>query len=64
MRTIAAHPWLPGMLIRDVFSPDGQFREHFKRARDAGLQVTVHAGEVEGPASVWAANRERMPPAQ
>ncbi|RPH95359.1 MAG: adenosine deaminase [Lysobacterales bacterium] len=38
--------------------PAGQFREHFKRARDAGLQVTVHAGEVEGPASVWAAIRE------
>jgi adenosine deaminase len=38
--------------------PAGQFREHFRRARDAGLQVTVHAGEVEGPASVWAAIRE------
>jgi adenosine deaminase len=38
--------------------PAGQFREHFSRARDAGLQVTVHAGEVEGPASVWAAIRE------
>jgi adenosine deaminase len=38
--------------------PAGQFREHFQRARDAGLQVTVHAGEVEGPASVWAAIRE------
>lgn len=31
MRMIAAHPWLPGMLLRDVFSPDGQFREHFAR---------------------------------
>ncbi|MGK2925360.1 MAG: adenosine deaminase [Lysobacterales bacterium] len=38
--------------------PAGQFREHFRRAREAGLRVTVHAGEVEGPASVWAAIRE------
>jgi adenosine deaminase len=38
--------------------PAELFREHFKRARDAGLQVTVHAGEVDGPASVWAAIRE------
>jgi len=38
--------------------PAELFREHFKRARDAGLQVTVHAGEVDGPESVWAAIRE------
>lgn len=38
--------------------PAGLFREHFKRARDAGLEVTVHAGEVDGPESVWAAVRE------
>lgn len=38
--------------------PAGQFRQHFLRAREAGLQVTVHAGEVAGPASVWAAIRE------
>jgi adenosine deaminase len=38
--------------------PAELFREHFKRARDAGLQVTVHAGEVDGPKSVWAAIRE------
>jgi len=35
--------------------PAELFREHFKRARDAGLQVTVHAGEADGPQSVWAA---------
>jgi len=34
------------------------FREHFKRARDAGLEVTVHAGEVGGPESIWSAIRE------
>ena len=39
------------------FSAD-LFREHFKRARDAGLEITVHAGEVGGPESVWSAIRE------
>jgi len=38
--------------------PAGRFREHFRRARDAGLRVTVHAGEVAGPDSVWSAIRE------
>ncbi len=38
--------------------PAGLFTEHFRRARDAGLQVTVHAGEVDGPDSVWSAIRE------
>jgi adenosine deaminase len=38
--------------------PAGRFREHFRRAREAGLQVTVHAGEVAGPESVWTAIRE------
>jgi adenosine deaminase len=38
--------------------PAELFRDHFKRARDAGLQVTVHAGEVDGPESVWSAIRE------
>jgi adenosine deaminase len=38
--------------------PARLFREHFRRALDAGLAVTVHAGEVEGPDSVWDAIRE------
>ena len=38
--------------------PARLFREHFRRAREAGLSVTVHAGEVEGPYSVWEAIRE------
>jgi adenosine deaminase len=38
--------------------PTSRFQEHFRRARDAGLRVTVHAGEVDGPASVWSAIRE------
>jgi len=38
--------------------PARLFREHFRRALDAGLRVTVHAGEVDGPQSVWDAIRE------
>jgi adenosine deaminase len=38
--------------------PASLFVEHFRQARDAGLQVTVHAGEADGPQSVWAAIRE------
>ncbi len=38
--------------------PARLFHEHFRRARDAGLEVTVHAGEVDGPESVWDAVRE------
>jgi adenosine deaminase len=38
--------------------PAGLFQEHFRRAREAGMEVTVHAGEVDGPESVWGAIRE------
>ena len=38
--------------------PAGLFVDHFRRARDAGWQVTVHAGEAAGPESVWTAVRE------
>ncbi len=34
------------------------FVEHFKLARDAGWGVTVHAGESDGPESVWHAIRD------
>ncbi|MFQ3249723.1 MAG: adenosine deaminase [Glaciecola sp.] len=33
--------------------PPHLFVEHFKKARDSGLQITVHAGEAAGPQSVW-----------
>ena len=33
--------------------PAPLFADHFKRVRDAGLHVTVHAGEAAGPQSVW-----------
>ena len=42
----------------EVNFPAAQFRDHFARARDAGLHITVHAGEVDGPASVWSAIRD------
>jgi len=38
--------------------PGELFVEHFKRARDAGWQITVHAGEAAGPQSIWQAVRE------
>lgn len=33
--------------------PARNFVDHFKKVRDAGLHVTVHAGEADGPQSVW-----------
>lgn len=38
--------------------PGSQFLSHFTRARDAGLRITVHAGEAAGPESIWQAIRE------
>ncbi|MDP5292934.1 adenosine deaminase [Oceanimonas sp. CHS3-5] len=38
--------------------PGELFTEHFRRVREAGLNVTVHAGEAAGSASVWQAVRE------
>ncbi len=38
--------------------PGQLFVEHFLRARDAGWQITVHAGEAAGPPSIWQALRE------
>ncbi len=32
--------------------------DHFRRVRDAGLHVTVHAGEADGPHGVWSAIRD------
>lgn len=33
--------------------PAQQFVEHFKLARDAGWNITIHAGEADGPQSIW-----------
>lgn len=37
--------------------PAEWFRDHFRRARDAGWHITVHAGESAGPESIWQALR-------
>lgn len=38
--------------------PGDLFVEHFKKARDVGWRITVHAGESAGPKSVWQAIRD------
>ncbi len=38
--------------------PGELFNEHFKRVRDAGLQITAHAGEAAGAQSMWQAIKE------
>lgn len=38
--------------------PGELFVDHLRRAKDAGLRITVHAGEAVGPESVWQALRE------
>lgn len=38
--------------------PGEHFAEHFRQARDAGWQATIHAGESAGPESIWQAIRE------
>jgi adenosine deaminase len=38
--------------------PGQLFVKHFLRAREAGWQITVHAGEAAGPPSIWQALRE------
>jgi adenosine deaminase len=39
----------------EVRQPGPLFVEHFRRARAAGLAITVHAGEAAGPESIWQA---------
>ncbi|GAA03026.1 adenosine deaminase [Photobacterium leiognathi subsp. mandapamensis svers.1.1.] len=42
----------------ELGQPGTQFNTHFKQVRDAGLRVTVHAGEAAGPESMWQAINE------
>jgi len=37
----------------EIGVPRAQFREHFDRARAAGLHSVPHAGETTGPETVW-----------
>ncbi|WP_153915065.1 adenosine deaminase [Shewanella sp. TC10] len=38
--------------------PGDLFNDHFKQVRDAGLQITAHAGEAAGAESMWQAIQE------
>ena len=42
----------------EINYPAYLFVEHFKKARDAGWAVTIHAGESSGADSVWQAIRD------
>jgi adenosine deaminase len=35
--------------------PGELFLDHFRRGRDVGWRITVHAGEAAGPKSIWQA---------
>jgi aminodeoxyfutalosine deaminase len=39
----------------ELRGPAGWFREVYSFARSRGLRLTAHAGETDGPASIWAA---------
>ncbi|EKO3369145.1 adenosine deaminase [Vibrio fluvialis] len=42
----------------ELGQPGDHFVSHFKQVRDAGLHITVHAGEAAGPESMWQAIRD------
>ncbi len=42
----------------ELGKPGDLFVNHFKQVRDAGLRVTVHAGEAAGAESMWQAIKE------
>ncbi|TEW52513.1 adenosine deaminase [Psychromonas algicola] len=42
----------------ELGQPGALFKEHFTKVRNAGLQVTVHAGEAAGAESIWQAINE------
>lgn len=50
MRVLAANPWIPGLLVREVLTSDGNFRQAFVRdfaGRFAPMVRTVIAREIE-----------------
>ncbi|MBU1661624.1 MAG: adenosine deaminase [Chloroflexi bacterium] len=42
----------------EVNFPAHWFKEHFEKGREAGWQVTIHAGESAGAESIWQAIRD------
>jgi AcrR family transcriptional regulator len=50
MHVLAANPWIPGLLVREVFTPDGSFRQTFVRdfaGRFAPMLRTLISREIE-----------------
>jgi AcrR family transcriptional regulator len=50
MRVLASNPWIPGLLVREVLTADGNFRQAFVRdfaSRFAPMLRTVIAREIE-----------------
>jgi adenosine deaminase len=52
-----------GLVAIDLAGDEGNFPPelfipHFRRVRDAGLGVTIHAGEAAGASGIWTAMRE------
>jgi len=49
MNVLAANPWIPGLLVREVFTPDGSFRQTFVRdfaGRFAPMVRTIVGREI------------------
>jgi AcrR family transcriptional regulator len=44
MRILAANPWIPGLLVREVFMPDGAFRDQF--IRDLGSRFAPRIADL------------------
>jgi AcrR family transcriptional regulator len=44
MRIVSANPWIPGIMLREVFTPDGAFREQF--IRDLGSRFAPKIAEL------------------
>jgi len=42
----------------EIHFPGNLFVEHFKKARESGWHITIHAGEVTGPEGIWQAINE------
>ena len=42
----------------EIHFPGNLFVEHFKKARESGWHITIHAGEATGPESIWQAITE------
>ena len=50
MRVLAANPWIPGLIVREVLSPEGSYRQAFIRdfaGRFAPMLRTIVAREIE-----------------